>query len=76
VPRYIAVQVDYQNAAGESRSLELQDFPARVVQHEYDHLEGILTIDRAESTLEIIKASEIDAVLGDEDEDEDEDEGE
>jgi peptide deformylase len=40
------------------------DFPARVVQHEYDHLEGILTIDRAESTLHIIKASEAEAVFG------------
>jgi peptide deformylase len=35
---------------------------ARIVQHECDHLDGILTIDRAASTKDIIKASEISAV--------------
>jgi peptide deformylase len=63
VPRYQAVRVDYLDASGQPRALALEGFPARVVQHEFDHLEGILTIDRAESTLDIIKASEIDAVL-------------
>lgn len=62
VRRPRAVRIDYFNAAGEPRAMELADFPARVVQHEFDHLEGILTIDRAESPLHIVKASEIDAV--------------
>jgi peptide deformylase len=66
VPRPRAVRVDYFDAAGLPKALALEGFPARVVQHEFDHLEGILTIDRAESTLDIIKASEIDAVLGEE----------
>lgn len=61
VPRYKAVRVDYYDAAGDSVALELEGFPARVVQHEFDHLDGILTIDRARSTLHIVKASEIDA---------------
>ena len=72
VPRPKAVRVDYLNARGEPMTLELQGFAARVVQHEFDHLEGILTIDRAESTLDIIKASELEEVLGDEAGDEDE----
>jgi peptide deformylase len=63
VPRYRRVRIDYLNRQGESRSLELEDFPARVVQHELDHLNGILTLDRAESSRNIIKASEIDTVL-------------
>ena len=67
VPRPRAVRVDYFDAAGQPKALALEGFPARVVQHEYDHLEGILTIDRAESTLDIVKASEIDAVLDDND---------
>ena len=62
VPRLRGVRIDYLNAAGEEQVLELTGFPARVVQHEFDHLEGILTIDRVESTLHIVKASEIDAV--------------
>ncbi len=66
VPRHRAVRVDYTDATGQPRALALEGFPAHVVQHEFDHLVGILTIDRAESTLDIIKASEIETVLGDE----------
>jgi peptide deformylase len=62
VERPLAVRIEYLNRLGETRALELQGFPARVVQHEYDHLEGILTIDRAVSTHHIIKASEFEAV--------------
>lgn len=66
VQRHLAVRIEYLNAFGENKTLELSDFPARVVQHETDHLDGILTIDRAPSTRHIIKASEIDAVLAEE----------
>ncbi len=71
VPRPRAVRIDYIDIGGQPAALELEDFPARVVQHEFDHLEGILTIDRAESTLDIIKASEIETVreiMGDDEE--------
>ena len=64
VPRRAAVRIEFQDRQGERRLLELHGFPARVVQHEYDHLDGVLTLDRAESTQDIIKASEIDAVEG------------
>jgi peptide deformylase len=63
VERRRAVRVEYLNAAGEARTLDLADFPARVIQHEYDHLEGILTLDRAPSRRHIIKASEIEAYM-------------
>jgi peptide deformylase len=63
VPRHKRVRVEYTSRHGEARALDLEDFAARVVQHEHDHLEGILTLDRAPSTRLIIKASEIDAVL-------------
>ncbi len=62
VPRPRAVRVEYLNAKGEEIVRDLKGFPARVVQHEFDHLDGILTIDRAASTRDIIKASEIDTV--------------
>jgi len=62
VPRHTRLQVDYYDLTGQRKALELAGFAARVVQHEYDHLDGILTIDRAASTRDIIKASEIDAV--------------
>ncbi|HJJ47185.1 MAG TPA: peptide deformylase [Methanocorpusculum sp.] len=43
-PRRITVQ--YQNELGDAVEEELKDFPARVFQHEYDHLNGILFVDR------------------------------
>jgi peptide deformylase len=61
VPRFLALRMQYLDRQGQERVLELRDFPARVVQHETDHLDGILTLDRAASTRDIIKASEIDA---------------
>jgi peptide deformylase len=63
VTRFRQVRVDYLNARGEPSSLDLEGFPARVVQHEFDHLQGVLTLDRAASTRHIIKASEADDVL-------------
>jgi peptide deformylase len=65
VPRARRVRVEYLGADGRPRALDLEGFPARVVQHEYDHLEGVLTIDRAGSPRDIVKASEIEAVLRD-----------
>jgi peptide deformylase len=63
VPRVKRVRIEYLDRRGEPRALELEGFPARVVQHEHDHLDGILTLDRTASPRHIVKASEIDAVL-------------
>lgn len=46
VERIDQVEISYQNLDGEEVVKVLDDFPARVVQHEYDHLMGILFIDR------------------------------
>lgn len=40
------ITVRYTNEAGETVEEELKDFPARVFQHEYDHLDGVLFVDR------------------------------
>jgi peptide deformylase len=63
VPRYKRVRVEYLDRRARPAVLELEGFAARVVQHEHDHLEGILTLDRAPSTRYIIKASEVDAAM-------------
>ena len=63
VPRVTRLRVDYLDRDGRSRTLELEDFEARVVQHENDHLDGVLIVDRPESPRDIVKASEIDDVL-------------
>jgi peptide deformylase len=46
VPRYQEVQVRYIDENGKARKLRAQGLLARVVQHETDHLDGILFIKR------------------------------
>lgn len=42
------IRVDYLDRQGEPRSLEAHGFLATVFQHEFDHLDGILYVDRIE----------------------------
>lgn len=58
VPRYREVAVDYLDLNGNPCRLDLQGFPARVFQHEYDHLVGKVFLDRVEGSLDIISESE------------------
>lgn len=46
VPRYKHIEYSYYNVHGKHHRIEASGFHARVVQHEYDHLEGILFIER------------------------------
>lgn len=46
VPRYNAIKVTYQNEEGEEISKIAKGFYARVLQHEIDHLNGLLITDR------------------------------
>lgn len=45
VKRATKIIVEAQDLAGQPLRLEAEDFPARVLQHEIDHLHGILFID-------------------------------
>ncbi len=58
VPRHRRIGVRYLTRTGELREEEYVDFPARVFQHEFDHLQGILFIDRVESTRELVTEKE------------------
>ena len=46
VERHVAVTVEARDAADGEVTLELRDLAARVVQHELDHLDGVLILDR------------------------------
>jgi peptide deformylase len=46
VPRHAAVRVRALDRTGRRVELEARDFLARVMQHEIDHLDGVLFIDR------------------------------
>lgn len=58
VPRYKALRVDYIDHYGQQASLQLTDFVARVFQHEFDHLQGRVYLDRVEDNAEIIAENE------------------
>lgn len=46
VPRAPHIRVSALNREGKRIEIEARDFPARVIQHETDHLDGILFFDR------------------------------
>jgi peptide deformylase len=46
VPRYAEIVVTYLDRAGEKRKVRLKGFQARVFQHEIDHLNGAVYVDR------------------------------
>lgn len=47
VPRSVEITVRYQDAKGAEQERKLKGLDARVVQHEVDHLDGILITDYA-----------------------------
>ncbi|MDQ5821379.1 MAG: peptide deformylase [Actinomycetota bacterium] len=46
VERPLAVTMEGQDETGAEVRLELEELPARVAQHELDHLDGLLILDR------------------------------
>ena len=48
VERHVTVTLEGQDLEGQPLRLELEELPARVVQHELDHLDGTLMIERTD----------------------------
>ena len=46
VPRYQWIDTTFQTLDGKRRKQRLHGHPARVFQHELDHLDGIVFLDR------------------------------
>lgn len=46
VERPVALRMQYQDLNGEPHTIECDGIMARVIQHEFDHTQGILFIDR------------------------------
>ena len=53
VPRFTDITVVALDRHGKKIELQLKDFPARVVQHETDHLDGVLFFDRMSSMMSL-----------------------
>jgi peptide deformylase len=49
VPRVRGIRVEALDHTGQPVTLSLQGWPARILQHEIDHLRGVLCIDRMHS---------------------------
>lgn len=58
VPRYQQIEVTYLSRQGEPRQQTLTDFVARIFQHEFDHLKGLVFLDRMESVQELVTEQE------------------
>ena len=58
VPRYESVTLAWMDETGKSREEKLGGFVAHVVQHEVDHLNGVMFVDRVEDTSSYMLAPE------------------
>lgn len=58
VPRHSRIGVRYLNRRGDAQEVEYSDFLARVFQHEFDHVRGVVFLDRIESTHDLVTEKE------------------
>ncbi|AGA29145.1 peptide deformylase [Singulisphaera acidiphila] len=58
VPRHRWIRARYRTVEGIEVEREFIDFVARIFQHEEDHLQGIVFLDRLDSTRDLITESE------------------
>jgi peptide deformylase len=61
VERYTKITVKGLNREGDSVKIKAKDWLARIFQHEIDHLEGVLFIDRATEVYRVEEGTEEDA---------------
>jgi len=58
VPRSRSIEIEYTSRDSKLHRQELTDFVARIFQHEHDHLDGIVFLDKVESTQELMTEDE------------------
>lgn len=63
VPRYREIEVEYTTKTGQQERKILTDFIARIFQHELDHLDGILFIDRLEDEQDLYTEAEYQKII-------------
>jgi peptide deformylase len=63
VPRYQAVEVEYIDRWGRQQRQVYEDFVARIFQHEYDHLEGHVFLDRLESETDLMSEADFNRLI-------------
>ncbi len=63
VPRFEKIKITYLDRQGERQEWVVDDFVARIFQHEYDHLQGLVYLDRVENNKDIIAESEFQKLM-------------
>jgi peptide deformylase len=58
VPRYQAIEIEYTDRQGDRLRAELTGFIARIFQHEFDHINGMVYLDRVTDTRTFMMESE------------------
>ncbi|MBE9063273.1 peptide deformylase [cf. Phormidesmis sp. LEGE 11477] len=58
VKRSKEIEVLYTDRHGQQQQRTFTDFVARIIQHEYDHINGKVFLDRVESTLDLMSEAE------------------
>ncbi|MDD5462478.1 MAG: peptide deformylase [Methylococcales bacterium] len=58
VPRYKEILIHYTDQQGSLMEARLEEFVARIFQHEFDHLDGKVYLDRVEDNRDIFAESE------------------
>lgn len=53
------IEISCQDAHGIARRLKFEGFTARIIQHEMDHLDGVLFIDRLDSVNDLYTLEEV-----------------
>ena len=69
-----SVRVEAYNEQGVRVDFKLEGFPAVVIQHECDHLDGVLYVDRIQDMTKFAFEQEADRFLDQDFDDDDEDE--
>jgi len=63
VPRSMKIGVRYLTRDGAAREEELSGFLARIFQHEFDHISGMVFLDRVECNRELITEREYQRIV-------------
>jgi peptide deformylase len=58
VPRHKSLVLEYTTRERENRKERFEGFLARIIQHETDHLDGILFIDKVENGKDLMREQE------------------
>ena len=72
MPRHKYIRATYRDRNNNLVEEDFLDFAARVFQHEYDHINGVVFLDRVESSLEIITENEYMKLVAESDSEEEE----